>query len=90
MDLREILLAVIFTAIAVVVALNVYPTVHNAVNFCNTYNGTHTTDAACTSWKNTSPVSGVESAMLGLITLIFPAAIALTPVTLLYVMSHHK
>jgi hypothetical protein len=87
MDLREILLAVIFTAIAIVVALNVYPVVHNSVDFCSAYNATGTN---CLTWKNTSPVSGVESAMLGLITLIFPAAIALTPVSLLYVMSHHK
>jgi hypothetical protein len=72
MDLREILLAVIFTAIAVVVALNVYPTVHNAV---------------FTMTGNTTPLTGVETAMLQLIALIFPAAIALTPVTLLYAMS---
>jgi hypothetical protein len=36
---------------------------------------------------NTTPLTGVETAMLNLIALIFPAAIALTPVTLLYVMA---
>jgi hypothetical protein len=71
-DLREILIGVIFTAIAVVVALAIYPSVHNAV---------------FTMTGNTTPMSAVETAMLNLIVLIFPAAIALTPVALLYKMS---
>lgn len=83
MDLREVLLAVFFTAIAVVVAVSIYPVIHNAVDPCQTYNAS----MACTAWKNTSPMSGVELAMLNLITLIFPAGIALTPVGLIYVMS---
>lgn len=72
MDLREVLLAVFFTAIAVVVAVSIYPTIHNAV-FSMT--------------GNTTPLSSVETAMLQLICLIFPAGIALTPISLIYVMS---
>ncbi len=75
MDLREVLLGVIFTAIAVVIALNIYPVVHNAV---------------FTMTGNTSPLNGTETAMLQLVALIFPAAIALTPVSLLYAMSRNK
>ncbi len=84
------LLALIFSVISVVMALAIYPSVHNTLSPCGTYNGTHTTDAACVVWKNTTPLTGIETALLSLITLIFPAAIALTPVGLLYLMSRNK
>jgi hypothetical protein len=85
MEMSEIIIAVLFTAIAVVVALAIYPTVHNAIDTCTSRNASNYQQ--CYTWSNTTPITGIESAMLNLIVLIFPAAIALTPIGLLYLMS---
>jgi hypothetical protein len=80
MDLGKMILMLTVTLISVIFALNVYPIIHNAVDQCATYNAT----MYCTSWKNTTPLSAMETGMLGLIPLLTTAAIALIPVGLLY------
>jgi hypothetical protein len=74
MDLRDLLVGFLFTTIAIIFALQTYPMVHNAV---------------FSMVGNTTPLSTFETSMLTLLTLIYPAAIALIPVGLLYKMTEH-
>ena len=69
MDFREILIGFLLTTIAVVFALQTYPMVHNAV---------------FSMVGNTTPLNTFETGMLTLLTLIYPACIALIPIGLLY------
>jgi hypothetical protein len=85
-ELREMLIGVIFTAIAVIVSLAVYPMIHNAVDpAIRAYNASGS--LVITGWTNTSPLTAGETAMINIIPLLTCAAIALTPLSLLYFMS---
>jgi len=85
-ELKEMLIGVIFTAVAVVVALAVYPTIHNAVDPA-IYGINASGVKVITGWTNSTPLTGGEIAMFALIPLLTCTAIALTPLGLLWLMA---
>jgi len=73
--------AIIGIVVAVFVATALYPTVHNAVGMCTATNST----GDCTTWQNTTALSGSESSMLDLTKIFFPLGIGLLPIGMIYI-----